>query len=214
MTGLGRLVAIMALFSAPCSGWTASSPPVEADHGMVVTAQHYASRIGVDILRRGGNAIDAAVAVGYALAVVHPCCGNIGGGGFATIHLAGGKDVFIDFREKAPEAAFATMFLDAEGNVVPRLSLDGYRSAAVPGTVLGLDTMLNRYGTLGRRDVMAPAISLAQDGYVLAPGDVELLDMGARHFLTQPNVAAIFLNHGRPWEPGETLRQRDLAASR
>ncbi len=99
-----------------------SPPPVAASNGMVVTAQRYASEIGVDILKRGGNAVDAAVAVGYALAVVHPCCGNIGGGGFATIHLANGKDTFFDFREKAPGAATETMYLDDKGDGRSRAS--------------------------------------------------------------------------------------------
>src|SRR5689334_5612229 len=140
-----------------------SPAPSEAARGMVVTAQHYASEVGVEILREGGNAVDAAVAVGYALAVVLPCCGNIGGGGFATLHLASGKDTFINFREKAPLAATKTMYLDATGKVVPDLSLRGYQAVAVPGTVLGLDTMLREYGTMPRERVMAPAIRLAED---------------------------------------------------
>ena len=103
----------------------------------------------MDILNAGGNAIDAAVAVGYALAVTHPCCGNIGGGGFATIHLANGKDTFINFREKAPAAATANMYLDAKGNVIPNLSLFGYKAVGVPGTVMGFEQMLEEYGTMG-----------------------------------------------------------------
>ncbi|HXE77817.1 MAG TPA: gamma-glutamyltransferase, partial [Rhodanobacter sp.] len=106
---------------------------------MVVTAQHLASEVGLRILKDGGNAIDAAVAVGYALAVVDPCCGNIGGGGFMTLHLADGRNVFINFRERAPLRASRDMYLDAAGNVVPGLSTRGYLAVGVPGTVLGLD---------------------------------------------------------------------------
>ena len=120
-------------------------PPVEAEHGMAVSSQRDASKAGADILAAGGNAIDAAVAIGYALAVTHPCCGNIGGGGFATIHLANGKDTFINFREKAPMAATSTMYLDASGNVIPGLSLRGYKAVGVPGSVMGFEKMLTEY---------------------------------------------------------------------
>jgi gamma-glutamyltranspeptidase/glutathione hydrolase len=190
-----------------------SSPPIGAQNGMVVTAQHYASEVGVDILREGGNAVDAAVAVGYALAVVLPCCGNIGGGGFATLHLANGKDTFINFREKAPLAATKTMYLDAGGKVIPDLSLRGYKAVAVPGTVLGLDTMLREYGTMPRERVMAPAIKLAEEGFSLAPGDVDILASFYSSFADQPNVASIFRHDGGPWQTGERLVQKDLAAT-
>src|SRR5215471_2735827 len=118
----------------------ASPAAIEAEHGMVVSAQHYASEVGAGILAEGGNAIDAAVAVGYALAVVDPCCGNIGGGGFMLIHLAGGaahegNDTFVNFRETAPEAATPGMYLDAAGNPIRNASRNGYRAVAVPGTV-------------------------------------------------------------------------------
>ena len=180
---------------------------------MVVTAQHLASGVGTEILKAGGNAIDAAVAVGYALAVVLPCCGNLGGGGFATLHLADGKDVFVNFREKAPLAASETMYLDAVGALVPDLSLRGYKAVAVPGSVLGLDTMLARYGTMKRETVMAPAIRLADEGFVLTQGDADILAGATKAFLAEPNVAAIFLNNGRPWQTGERLVQKDLAAT-
>ncbi|MFM2088638.1 MAG: gamma-glutamyltransferase, partial [Pseudomonadota bacterium] len=108
------------------SAQAVSLPAVEAQHGMVVSSQHLASQVGVDILKMGGNAVDAAVAVGYAQAVVNACCGNIGGGGFMTIHLANGKDTFINFREKAPAAASADMYLDADGKIKPGASLHGY----------------------------------------------------------------------------------------
>ncbi len=190
-----------------------SPPPVEAEHGMVVSSQHYASQVGADVLKAGGNAVDAAVAVGYALAVTHPCCGNIGGGGFATIHLANGKDTFIDFREKAPAAATENMYLDAKGNVIPNLSLFGFKAVGVPGSVMGFQKMLDEYGTMKREQLIAPAIKLAENGYVLRQGDVDLLRWGTEYFRKQPNVAAIFLNKGQPWKVGETLVQKQLAAT-
>lgn len=185
--------------------------PVEAKHAMVVTAQHLATRVGVRILREGGNAIDAAVAIGYALAVVHPCCGNIGGGGFMVIHLANGENRFLDFREKAPLKAYPKLFQNAQGEVVPGLSTHSYLGVGVPGTVMGLNAALTQYGTLPLKTVMAPAITLARKGYILDPGDAHILDGRVDDFRKYPNVAAIFLNHGQPWRAGERLRQPQLA---
>ncbi|MDE1938255.1 MAG: gamma-glutamyltransferase [Alphaproteobacteria bacterium] len=189
----------------------ATAKPVAAPHAMVVTAQHLATNVGVEILKQGGNAVDAAVAVGYALAVVHPCCGNIGGGGFMVIHLAGGKNVFLDFREKAPLKATPTMFQDAAGNVVPDRSTKTYLAVGVPGTVMGLNAALKKYGTMTLKQVMAPAIALAKDGYVLEQGDINILATRSKNFPEHPNVAAIFLNHGQPYKAGETLTQPQLA---
>src|SRR5262249_53159534 len=123
--------------------------------GMVVTAQARATRVGVEVLKKGGNAIDAAVAVGYALAVVYPAAGNLGGGGFMTLQLADGRKTFIDFRETAPLAATANMYLDAKGNVIPGLSTRGYKAVAVPGTVAGLEYARQKYGTLSREALIA-----------------------------------------------------------
>jgi gamma-glutamyltranspeptidase / glutathione hydrolase len=198
---------------APPRAQAAAPAPLESADGMVVTAQHLASEVGADILRRGGNAVDAAVAVGYALAVTHPCCGNLGGGGFMTIHLADGRNTFINFREKAPLAARADMFLDARGNPVSDKSLNGYLAAGVPGTVLGLETAREEYGTLPRAALMAASIRLAQDGFVLTRGDVDELEVGSAEFRRQPNVAAIFLHQGMPFKPGERLVQKNLAAT-
>lgn len=189
----------------------AAAKPVVARHAMVVSAQHLATLVGVKILEQGGNAVDAAVAVGYALAVVHPCCGNIGGGGFMLIHLASGKNVFLDFREKAPLKATPTLYQDSQGNVIRGLSTKTYLGVGVPGTVMGLNAALKRYGTLPLSKVIAPAIELAREGYVLEPGDVKILDERAEDFAKHPNVAAIFLNHGRPYVAGERLRQQRLA---
>ena len=190
--------------------WMAARP-VTAQHAMVVSDQHEATAVGLQILREGGNAVDAAVAVGYAQAVVNPCCGNIGGGGFMTIHLAGGKNVFLDFRERAPLAATPTLFQDAQGNVVPGRSTKTWLGIGVPGTVMGLDAALKKYGTMSLRQVIAPAIRLARDGFVLQPGDIQVLDTRVKDFAKHPNVAAIFLNHGQPWKAGEVFRQPQLA---
>jgi gamma-glutamyltranspeptidase / glutathione hydrolase len=134
------------LFAVHLCAFAGSEPAVEARNAMVISSQRLASQIGVDILKEGGNAVDAAVAVGYAQAVTNPCCGNIGGGGFMTIHLANGQDRFINFRETAPAAASANMYLDAAGNVRQGESLYGYRAVGVPGTVAGLDLALRKYG--------------------------------------------------------------------
>ena len=186
---------------------------LESDDGMVVTAQHEASDVGAAILRAGGNAIDAAVAVGYALAVTHPCCGNLGGGGFMVIHLAGGKNTFINFREKAPQAARADMYLDARGNPITEKSLSGFLAAGVPGTVMGLETAREEYGTLPRAVLMAPAIRLAERGYTLTRGDVDVLASTTAQFRTAANVSAIFLKQGVPFSVGDRLIQTDLAAT-
>ncbi|HEX8778609.1 MAG TPA: gamma-glutamyltransferase [Rhodanobacter sp.] len=202
-----------AIASAPAATQAAlaEARPVTAKHGMVVTAQHLATLVGLDILKQGGNAIDAAVAVGYAEAVVHPCCGNIGGGGFMTIHFKDGRNVFLDFREKAPLKATPTMFQDAGGNLVPGRSTDAYLGVGVPGTVMGLDEALKKYGTMPLKKVIAPAIRLAKEGYVLEQGDVNILDDSAKDFARHPNVAAIFLDHGKPWVAGQRLVQTQLA---
>ena len=190
----------------------ASVPAVEAKNGMVVSSQHLASKIGVDILKMGGNAVDAAVAVGYAQAVVNPCCGNIGGGGFMTIHLADGRDTFINFREKAPAASTANMYLDDLGNVVKNASLLGYLAVGVPGTVLGLDTAQRKYGKLTRAQVMTPAIKLAREGFILNRGDTDILDTTIQPIKNDPEAASLFLRRdGSPLQPGDQLVQKDLA---
>ncbi|MHA6305889.1 gamma-glutamyltransferase [Hafnia paralvei] len=199
----------LALFQ---SAYAASMPAVEAKNGMVVSSQHLASQVGVDILKMGGNAIDAAVAVGYAQAVVNPCCGNIGGGGFMTIHLANGEDTFINFRETAPAAASANMYLDEKGAVKKGASLYGYLASGVPGTVLGLDTAQRKYGKLTRQQVMAPAIKLAREGFILNRGDTDILDTTIAKFRDDPEAARIFLRKdGEPFQPGDRLIQTDLA---
>ena len=190
----------------------ASVAPVAAENGMVVTAQHLASHVGVDVLKNGGNAVDAAVAVGYALAVVYPAAGNLGGGGFMTIQLADGRKTFLDFREKAPLAATPDMYLDKEGNVVPELSTRGHLAVGVPGTVSGMELALKKYGTKPRKEVIAPAIKLAEDGFVLEQGDVDLLEYATDVFKKDMrDSGSIFLSNGEPMQVGQKLVQKDLS---
>ncbi|WP_448093440.1 gamma-glutamyltransferase [Pseudomonas lini] len=190
----------------------ASVSPVAAENGMVVTAQHLASHVGVDVLKNGGNAVDAAVAVGYALAVVYPAAGNLGGGGFMTIQLADGRKTFLDFREKAPLAATPDMYLDKAGNVVPDLSTRGHLAVGVPGTVSGMELALKKYGTKPRKEVIAPAIKLAEDGFVLEQGDVDLLEYATDVFKKDMrDSGSIFLSNGEPMQVGQKLVQKDLS---
>ena len=189
----------------------ASVAPVAAEHGMVVTAQHLATRVGVDVLKKGGNAIDAAVAVGYALAVVYPAAGNLGGGGFMTLQLADGRKTFLDFREKAPLGASANMYLDASGNVIKGLSTKGYLAVAVPGSVAGFEMARAKYGTLTRAALMAPAIKLAENGFAMQQGDADIFATATSDFRSDAPSAAIFLNKGEPFQSGQKLVQKDLA---
>ncbi len=213
-----RFIALSVLvFSAfgPGQRAGAASPEmVTGEHGMVVTAQHLASQVGADILRQGGNAVDAAVAVGYALAVVYPQAGNIGGGGFMTIRFADGRSTFLDFREKAPLAATSTMYQDGQGNVDGALKVKGYLAVGVPGTVKGLDLALQRYGTMARAMVMAPAIRLAADGFELTDGDAAFFAKVTPSLTDDGPAAAIFLKNGKDvLAAGDHLVQTDLAAS-
>jgi len=213
-----RLLAGLTLASALLAGAVASpaaSPaPAAGAHAMVVSEQRYATLAGVRILRAGGNAVDAAVAVGYALAVVDPCCGNIGGGGFMLVRTHAGKERFIDFREKAPARASRDMYLDARGRVVIERSRKGWLAVGVPGTVLGMETARREFGTMSRAALMAPAIALARDGFTLAEGDLIPFD-GAAHggygFASQPNVRAIFMHDGNLPTAGAVLVQPQLA---
>jgi gamma-glutamyltranspeptidase/glutathione hydrolase len=187
--------------------------PARARHGMVVSVHHLAADAGVEILKSGGNAVDAAVATGFALAVVHPSAGNLGGGGFLLLRTHSGMATFIDFREKAPLAATETMYLDAHGNVLPDTDLNssviGYRSFATPGSVAGLAYAEKKYGKLGLAKVMAPAIRLAKNGFVLTAEEAkELTDEDLARF---PDSKRIFQRDGNFYKEGETFRQPELA---
>jgi len=181
---------------------------------MVASVHELASRAGVEMLHSGGNAIDAAVATGFALAVVHPQAGNLGGGGFLLLRNATGETHFIDFREKAPAAATENMYLDAQGNVIPESSKDssvvGYKSIGVPGSVAGLVYAEKKYGKLSLGKVIAPAIKLARDGFPLAFEDTQ--ELKDDEYLAQfPESKRIFLRDGNYYQPGELLKQPELA---
>ncbi len=201
------------LWVACGSAYPASPAPAAAEHGMVVTAHRLATLIGVDVLKRGGNAVDAAVAVGYALAVVYPAAGNLGGGGFMTLQFADGRKTFLDFREKAPLAATREMYLDAAGDVVRGASTTGHLAVAVPGTVAGLEYARRKYGTRSRGALIGPAMALARRGFVLDAGDSAMFGAASRDLQADPPTAAIFLNHGKPFRPGDRLVQTDLSKS-
>jgi gamma-glutamyltranspeptidase/glutathione hydrolase len=181
---------------------------------MVASVHELASRAGVEMLRSGGNAVDATVATGFALAVVHPQAGNLGGGGFLLLRNSTGETHFIDFREKAPAAATENMYLDAQGNVIPNSSKDssvvGYKSIGVPGSVAGLVYAEKKYGKLSLEKVIAPAIKLARDGFPLAYEDTQ--DLRKDEYLAQfPESKRIFLRDGNYYRPGELLKQPELA---
>ncbi len=175
---------------------------------MVVSVHHLAADAGVGVLREGGNAVDAAVATGFALAVVHPSAGNLGGGGFLLLRTHDGKTTFIDFREKAPLAATETMYQDAKGNVIPNASLTGYRSIATPGSVAGLVYAERKYGKLGLKRVMAPAIRLASDGFQLTAEEArELHDSDLSQFADSKRI---FQRDGNFYKEGEIFKQPEL----
>ncbi len=209
----GLIVGVLFLIGLPSlvNAKSTTTPAKQYPCGMVVTSQHLATQVGYDVLRQGGNAIDAAVAVGYALSVVEPCCGNIGGGGFMLVHLANGQNSMLNFREKAPLHASASLYLDEHKQPVPGRMMSGYLPVGVPGTVMGLNTALEKYGTLSLQAVMRPAIQLAKQGYVLVPGDMRLIDHKLASIQSQPNVAAIFSPHGKPLQAGDRLIQTNLS---
>jgi len=192
-------------------GWP--SEAIRASHGMVATDEELGSEAGVEILKRGGNAVDAAVAVAFALAVVEPAAGNIGGGGFMLIRLADGKTTFLDYREVAPGKATPDMYIGKTGKLDEEASVIGYRSVAVPGTVAGLTLALKSYGSMKLADVMAPAIRLAENGFPISKGlahEFAEERAGLQRFTVSRHI---FLNDGKMFKPGDTLRQPELAAT-
>lgn len=182
--------------------------------GLALSSHALATAVGQAVLDKGGNAVDAAVAVGYALAVVHPVAGNIGGGGFALVRMADGTAVMADFREKAPLAATPGMFLDAEGRVVPGASANGCLSAGTPGSVAGMSALLERFGTRKLPELMAPAIRLAEKGFVISARQEESLARATPRLAEHAASRAYFLKPGGvPYKEGERLVQKDLAAT-
>jgi gamma-glutamyltranspeptidase/glutathione hydrolase len=202
------LMVAVAVFAAPAA--FGSTEPVHAAHGIVVSIHQLASQAGVEIMQAGGNAIDAAVATGFALAVVHPPAGNLGGGGFMLVRTADGKVHFLDYREKAPAAAKPDMYLDAQGAVIEGASEYGYKAIGVPGSVAGMVYAEQKYGKLPLRQVMAPAIRLAREGYALTWGEAR--DLQDDKYLGRfAESRRIFQRDGNYYQPGEIFRQPDLA---
>ncbi|HET9305160.1 MAG TPA: gamma-glutamyltransferase [Candidatus Sulfotelmatobacter sp.] len=188
---------------------SAAVHPVRAQHAMVVTVHQLATQVGVEIMQARGNAVDSAVAVGFALAVVHPPAGNIGGGGLMLIRMADGTTHFLDYREKAPATATRDMYLDEHGKVIEGASEIGYKSIAVPGSVAGLVYAEQKYGKLTLKEVMAPAIKLAREGYPLTWDEAE--DLHDRYLAKFPESHRVFQRNGDYYKPGDTFRQPDLA---
>src|SRR5262245_61074365 len=195
-TPLCKPFQVVLLISVFCiSSLFASMRPTHAQKAMVVSIHELASNAGVEMMKAGGNAIDAAVATGFALAVVYPTAGNVGGGGFMLIRMNDGTTHFLDYREKAPGKATATMYQDAQGNVIPNLSRVGYKAVGVPGSVKGLVQAQARFGKLTLKQVMAPAIRLAREGYTLKWGEARALteDTGLAQFADSKRI---FQNDG------------------
>ena len=190
---------------------SASKKPVKAFNGMVVSSDSLATKVGIEILKKGGNAVDAAVAVGFALAVTYPQAGNIGGGGFMVIRMATGETVTIDYREKAPLKAHEDMFLDENGNFIPEKSQIGHLSVGVPGSVAGLLLALEKYGTMSRKEVLNPAIKLAEKGFIVNEGLANAFKNAFEHFKKFPSTMKYFSKNGEPYKEGDKLIQKDLA---
>src|SRR6266850_553692 len=220
------LVVAVALIVAPfasipnpasATALAASREPVRAKHGMVASTNEVASRVGVNIMKRGGNAVDAAIAVAFALAVTHPAAGNLGGGGFMMIRLKNGKTTAIDYREMAPAAATRNVYLDKSGNLIEGEggSLVGYRAAGVPGTVRGMEMALKNYGSgkLSWTQLVEPARRLAASGFPVTYSLARSL-RGNKDYLSQyPETKRIYLNNGKFYNEGNVFRQPELAAT-
>lgn len=189
----------------------ASRPPIRGKHGMVSSVSEIASQVGVEIMKRGGNAVDAAVAVGLALAVVWPSAGNLGGGGFMVIRLADGKTTAIDYREMGPAAAHRNVYLDEQGNYIDESSQYGHRAAGVPGTVAGLAHASRKYGKLKWATLVEPARRLAAEGFPVWYQLERSLKGASEQLSRYPETKRIFLRNGKPYETGEIFRQPELA---
>src|ERR1017187_7888154 len=204
-SSMRRFLLLLAI-AATLPVWSAQ--PVRARNGMVVSVEPHATEVGVKILQAGGNAVDAAVAVGLALAVTHPSAGNLGGGGFMLVRLADGRTAFLDFRERAPAAAARNMYLDANGKATQDSTV-GYRASGVPGTVRGLELASQKFGRLPWAQLVRPAADLASKGYALSYSEANSMHRGGLERF--PESKRVFLRDGKYYEPGETFVQADLA---
>lgn len=204
-----KIIALVLVFSFSIS--FAKGKPVKSENGIVVSASSLASYAGINILKKGGNAIDAAVATGFMLAVTYPSAGNIGGGGFMVIHLENGTETTIDFREKAPSEAHRDMYLDDEGNYIEKLSREGYTSSGVPGSVAGLIYTLDKYGTMSLKDVLEPAIKMAKNGFKISYEMAESINYYHDKFSEYPASNEIFTVDGDILPDDHRLVQIELA---
>jgi len=205
------MVQVLVLLSLLWPALSRAGDPVRSAHAMVVAEEASAADAGVDTLRAGGNAVDAAVAVGFALAVTHPYAGNIGGGGFMLVRFADGRSTFVDFRERAPKRSSRDMYLDKNGNATPD-SVEGWRSAAVPGTVRGFELAQQKYGRKKWAELIAPAIDLAAKGFTVSERAAKTMK-DARNLQADPQSRRIFQQHGAYFKEGARLRQPELAAT-
>ncbi|EGY80789.1 gamma-glutamyltransferase [Peptoniphilus indolicus] len=207
------VLSLMVSALSPIGTYAATREPVKDNGtGLVMSTNPLANKVGKEVLDKGGNAIDAAVAVGYMLAVVHPAAGNIGGGGFALIHTEDGKDVALDFRETAPAKATRDMYLDKKGNVIDGMSVTGYKAAGIPGTVKGMSEMLNEYGTMQLSELIQPAIDTARNGFKLSSRQAEtFVEEKDRMQKFEATKKYFYKANGNPYKEGEVLKQEDLA---
>lgn len=226
-TTVATLFTLLLLHAPPAGAQAVASDPkagemarpewpreaMRAPKAMVVSDEELASQAGIEILKKGGNAVDAAVAVGFALAVVEPAAGNIGGGGFMLVRMADGRTGFVDYRETAPKKASRDMYIRADGTLDSEAATIGYRAAAIPATVAGMELALKTYGTMKLRDVMAPAIQLAEQGFPVSEKLARSLRASRLLLQRFSTSRRIFLNNGAMYKPGETLRQPELAAT-
>lgn len=211
-----RVECFLLLLTLSISQWpthAVARRPVRARHGLVASVSEIASQVGIDIMKKGGNAVDAAVAVGLALAVTYPAAGNLGGGGFMLIRLADSRVAFLDYREMAPARAHRDMYLDERGQPIPEASTVGYRAVGVPGTVAGLALALEKFGTMSWAEVARPAERLAREGFVVTEALARSLREKASLLSRFTDSRRIFLRDGHFYEEGEILRQPDLAAT-
>jgi gamma-glutamyltranspeptidase/glutathione hydrolase len=207
---LSRAVAVYLLAFLLSAPPLPAKEPVEAKHGMVVAQEAIAADIGLAVLKKGGNAVDAAVAVGFALAVTHPVAGNIGGGGFMLVRLANGRTAFFDFRECAPRKATRDMYIGPDGNPT-KDSILGWRSSGVPGSVAGFQAAYKDFGSKPWAELVSPAVTLARDGFVVSPSFSKSLDAAQQMLAADPESKRIFLRGGNLYQPGETFKQPELA---
>ena len=197
-----------------CESYSASRDPVRANKAMVVAADPIAARVGLKILQQGGNAIDAAVAVGFALAVTYPSAGNLGGGGFMVMRFADGKVRTLDYREAAPSKATRDMFLDKNGNYLEQKSTRGHLACGVPGSVAGMMYAQRRHGRLTRAQVLKPAIELAEKGFPIHYRLADDLERMIPEFSKYRSSMKVFTKKGKPYKEGEKFIQKDLAKPR